>query len=55
MCIELELTEEQVRTAKRLKLAADHGSDKWLERVAKAVNGLGGPLAGKFCDLAGVP
>jgi hypothetical protein len=54
MCIELQLTESERRAALRLREAQDHGSPAWEARVARAVDGMGGPLANEFCNLAGL-
>lgn len=53
MCTELTLTDQQRKAAQKLRLAGDYGSPLWLERVAKAVDGMGGPLAEEFCNMAG--
>lgn len=54
MCIELTLTEQQRKTAEKLRSAADFGTPAWMGRVFKAIDGMGSPLATEFCDLAGV-
>lgn len=57
MCIELELSDELKRKAAKLRASRPSdmaGYAEWEEKVAKAVDGLGGPLAQDFCGAAGV-
>ena len=55
MCAELTLTDAQKRAAERLRALRDTiPHSEWEAKVAKAVDGMGGPLANEFCDIAGV-
>jgi hypothetical protein len=61
MCTEVELTDAQKRAATKLRASrpatadSPNAWDEWNARVARAVDGMGGPQANEFCDLAGVP